>query len=134
MREMPAAAKLIRGEGHILLVDDESMILDIGRALLETLGYQVTVANGGEQAVEVIDKKRTKIDLIILDMIMPGLDGGKTYDRIRSLDKEIKVILSSGYSLDGQAQEILQRGCSGFIQKPFTISELAVTVRKILGS
>ncbi len=133
-REIPAAAQLVRGVGHILVVDDEQMILDIGKALLETLGYQVSTANGGEQAVEVLSKKNEDIDLVILDMIMPGLDGGITFDRIRALDKEVKVILSSGYSLDGQAQEILERGCSGFIQKPFTISELAVTVRKILGS
>lgn len=134
VREIPVAAQLVRGVGHILLVDDEQMILDIGKALLETLGYNVSLANGGEQAVEIIGQKSEKFDLIILDMIMPGLDGGFTFDRIRVLDKDVKIILSSGYSLDGQAQEILERGCSGFIQKPFTISELAVTVRKILGS
>jgi two-component system cell cycle sensor histidine kinase/response regulator CckA len=132
--EVKAPAQLVKGDGHILLVDDEPMILEIGRALLESLGYQVSIASSGEQASQIISDKPKSIDLVILDMIMPGLDGGLTFDRIRAVDKGVKIILSSGYSLDGQAQEIITRGCEGFIQKPFTIAELSVIVSKVFSA
>jgi two-component system, cell cycle sensor histidine kinase and response regulator CckA len=72
------------------------------------------------------------IDLVILDMIMPGMDGGATFDRIRELRPAMPVILSSGYAIDGQAQQILEKGCNGFLQKPFTISALSRQIRETL--
>jgi len=72
-------------------------------------------------------------DLVILDMIMPSMGGGETYDRMKELSPSIKVLLSSGYSINGQAKEILNRGCDGFIQKPFTIKELSNAIRGVLG-
>ena len=72
------------------------------------------------------------IDIVILDMIMPGIGGGETYDRVKEINPDIKVLLSSGYSIDGQATEILERGCNGFIQKPFDIKQLAKRMREIL--
>ena len=72
------------------------------------------------------------INLVILDMIMPGIGGGKTFDNLRALDPQVRVLLSSGYSVDGQAAEILQRGCNGFIQKPFDIKQLSQKIRGIL--
>ena len=71
-------------------------------------------------------------DLVILDMIMPGMSGGETYDRLKEISPDIRVLLSSGYSIDGQAAEILKRGCSGFIQKPFNIEQLSQKIREIL--
>jgi CheY-like chemotaxis protein len=77
-------------------------------------------------------KQRKEIGLVILDMIMPGMSGGETYDRLKEVAGDVKVILSSGYSLNGEAREILDRGCSGFIQKPFALEELSRKVAKVL--
>jgi CheY-like chemotaxis protein len=96
------------------------------------LGYRVIEALGGMQAIETILEKGDEIDLVILDLIMPGLDGSKTFDRIREIQPDIPVMLSSGYSIDGQASEILKKGGNGFIQKPFKLSDLSQAIRKIL--
>jgi len=70
--------------------------------------------------------------MVILDMIMPEIGGGDTYDRLKEINPNIKALLSSGYSINGQATEILERGCNGFIQKPFNIGELSKKMREIL--
>lgn len=124
--------KILKGFGTILIVDDEAMILNVGQAILEKLGYRVIAAEGGMQAVETISKRGDDIDLVILDLIMPGLDGSETFDRIREIQPDIPVMLSSGYSINGQAEEIMQKGGCGFIQKPYQISELSQAIRKIL--
>ncbi len=116
----------------ILLVDDEDLILNVGKALLENLGYEVIVAKGGEQAIEYVKKKGNQVDLVILDMVMPKMDGGMTFDKIRELYPSVPFILSSGYSLDGQATRIMQKGCNGFLQKPFGLSDLSRKIRRIL--
>ena len=108
------------------------MIIGVGKALLEELGYHVIVAKNGERAVDAVVRNGHDIQLVILDLIMPGMDGGKTFDRIRELQPLLPVILSSGYSLNGQANAIMERGCSGFIQKPFNIYELSEQVRRVL--
>lgn len=120
--------------GTILLVDDESLIIDVGTAILERLGYSVQIAHNGQRAIEMIEDKSMAIDLIILDMIMPDMDGAKTYDRIRSIAPQIPVLLSSGYSMNEQTDQLIHLGCKGFIQKPFSVSELAEKVRSILRS
>ena len=131
-RESPVEGKLIKGSENILLVDDEEMIIDVGRSMLEKLGYRVVVARGGQEALDTVSNMGEEIDLVILDMIMPGLDGGKTFDRIREIQPLMPVMLSSGYAISGQADEIMRRGCNGFIQKPFNIFELSQQVRKLL--
>ena len=131
-REPPLEGQLRKGSETILLVDDEDMILNVGQAILKKLGYHVVAAKGGEQAVAVARNMTDDIDLVILDLIMPGMDGGKTFDHLRDLRKDLPVLLSSGYAIDGQANDIIQRGCNGFIQKPFNITELSIQVRKIL--
>jgi len=127
-------AAIIKGSGIILLIDDEKMILDVGVELLEELGYTVKSAMSGQEAIDVLKKERGKIDLIIMDMIMPGMGGGETFDRLKEIDPDIKVLLSSGYSINGQATKILRRGCDGFIQKPFNMNQLAEKVQRILAS
>jgi PAS domain S-box-containing protein len=121
-----------QGEETILLVDDEPIILDVARELLAFLGYRVHCAESGQEAVAVYHEKKDEIDLVILDMIMPGISGGETFDRLRALNPRVKVLLSSGYSVDGRAREILDRGCNGFLQKPFQLKQIAREVRAIL--
>jgi PAS domain S-box-containing protein len=121
------------GEGTVLLVDDEAMILTVAQKMLEKLGYQVLTTRSGKEAIDLYEKKRGEIDLVILDMIMPGMGGGKTSDRLKEIDSKVKILLSSGYSINGQADEILNRGVRGFIQKPFDLEELSLKVREVLG-
>ena len=128
----PGQPKTQHGEGTILFVDDEDMIIDVGRIMLGKLGYRVLIARNGREALDAYGKQGEQIDLVILDMIMPGLGGGEIFDRLKEVDGNVKVLLSSGYSIDGQANEILDRGCMGFIQKPFTLNELSIKVRETL--
>ncbi|NCO60294.1 response regulator, partial [bacterium] len=127
--EEQSAAQIEMGNGTLLLVDDEEMILDVGSSLLDSLGYETIRAQGGVKAVEIYSRMHGRIDLVILDMIMPDMGGKETFDRLRKINPKAKVLLASGYSLNGQAREILERGCDGFIQKPFTLLGLS---RKII--
>ena len=122
----------LAGKETILIVDDQDMILDVGKQMLDAFGYEVLIANSGTKAVDVYTTDKERIDLVILDMIMPGVSGGQTYDRLKEINPDVKVLLSSGYSIDGQAREILQRGCNGFIQKPFSMNELSKKLREVL--
>ena len=121
-----------QGSGTILLIDDEDMILDVGQAMLTTLGYQAIIANGGREGLRLLATSDFTFDLVIVDLIMPGLDGGKVFDQIRSRYPDLPVVLCSGYSINGQATAIMARGCNGFIQKPFNIKELSRLLQEIL--
>ncbi|UCG99961.1 MAG: PAS domain S-box protein [Deltaproteobacteria bacterium] len=121
-----------RGKGTVLLIDDEDMIIDVGSQILKKMGYELLLARGGKEAIQLYKENKDKIDIVILDMIMPDMGGGETYDRMKEINPDIKVLLSSGYSIDGQATQILKRGCNGFIQKPFDIKELSNKIREIL--
>jgi PAS domain S-box-containing protein len=127
-----AREEYVEGKETVLLVDDEDMIIDVGTRMLGKLGYRVFTARDGKEAIAVFQKYKDKIDAIILDMIMPKMGGGETFDRIKKMKPEIKVLLSSGYSINGQATEILNRGCNGFIQKPFNLQNLSQNLRSML--
>jgi CheY-like chemotaxis protein len=120
------------GRGTVLLVDDENMIIEVGRKMLEKIGYRVLTAGSGQEALDLYMHHQEQIDVVILDMIMPGMGGGVTFERLKQIDGRVKVILSSGYSINGQAKDIMDRGCSGFIQKPFAMEELSLKVREVL--
>jgi CheY-like chemotaxis protein len=124
----PAAKARVEVQKTILLVDDEEMVRDVGAQLLEHLGHRVITAASGQEALERYRQNDGEIDLVILDMIMPGMSGGAVFDRLKEIDPEVRVILSSGYSIDGDAQAILDRGCHGFLQKPFSIERLSRTL------
>ncbi len=116
---------VVKGSGMVLLVDDEQMILDVGGQMLETLGYQVLTAPNGKEAIKLFELHQDHIVLVILDMIMPVMGGSETFDKLKSMHPNLKVLLSSGYAVDGQASDILKRGCNGFIQKPFNLEQLS---------
>ncbi|MBN2061187.1 MAG: response regulator [Deltaproteobacteria bacterium] len=130
--EINTSQELLMGKETVLLVDDEELIIDVGGQMLERMGYEVLMARSGKKALELLVKNENRIDIVLLDMVMPDLSGGETYDRMKALNPDIKVILSSGYTIDGRAAEILARGCNGFIQKPFRITELSRKIREIL--
>jgi PAS domain S-box-containing protein len=124
--------ELIKGTGTVLLVDDEEPVLEVGKELLEAMGYRVFAAQDGNEAVETYRKNEGNIDLVVLDMIIPGMSGGEVYDRLRETNPNVRVLLSSGYAIDGEASKIMERGCNGFIQKPFNMKELSDKMNEIL--
>ena len=117
----------------MLLVDDEDVILEVAQEYLNLLGYNVLLAKGGKAAIDIYQQKKDEIDMVLLDMVMPDLSGGDTYDRVKEINPHVKVLLSSGYSIDGQARDIINRGCNGFIQKPFTLKDLSYKLKEVLG-
>jgi two-component system cell cycle sensor histidine kinase/response regulator CckA len=94
----------------------------------------VFVAKSGSEAIDVYKESKAKIDLVILDMIMPKMGGRETYDKMKRIDSNVKVLLSSGYSIDGEAAEIIKRGCNSFIQKPFSMKDLSVKIDEVLAN
>ena len=132
IKEEMTSEDIVKGEGTILLVDDEEVIIDVGRDILAVLGYKVFVAKSGKEAIEIFKVRDSSIDLVILDMIMPGMGGAETFDVLKSINPSIKVILTSGYSVDARPTKMLERGCDGFIQKPYTIKTLALKVKEAL--
>ena len=129
-RELPE--EFFEGTETVLLVDDEDMIVDIGQKTLKKMGYDVMTAKNGKEALEIYKENQARIDIVVLDMIMPGMGGGETYDRLKRINPNVKVLLSSGFSIEGQASEILKRGCNGFIQKPFKMRHLSQKIRDII--
>jgi PAS domain S-box-containing protein len=127
-------AGLRRGSGGILLVDDEPMILDAASGLLKSLGYTVHRAASGQEAAAVYREKRAEIDLVILDMILPGMSGAQVIRMLREIDPGVKVILSSGYGLQGEVQKVMEMGCLAFVQKPFNFPNLSEIVHRTLNS
>jgi signal transduction histidine kinase/CheY-like chemotaxis protein len=130
--EKELSGKFVEGQETVILVDDEEIVLEASEQMLRRLGYDVLMASSGQEALELYDKGCGKIDMVLLDMVMPGMGGGETYDRMKEINPEVKVLLSSGYSIDGEASEILERGCNGFIQKPFDMEQLSRSIRDIL--
>jgi two-component system, cell cycle sensor histidine kinase and response regulator CckA len=128
----PTPITLENGSELILLVDDNSTVLEIGEEMLQLLGYTVLTANSGGEAINLYQQHRDQIKLVILDMIMPGLSGYDTYIALKKINPSVAVLLSSGYSIDSQASEMLELGCNGFLQKPFAVHEFSSTVRSIL--
>ena len=122
----------LRGAGTIMVVDDERFIIEITGEWLMELGYQVIEASSGQEALTLYEIHREAVDLVILDMVMPGMNGGETFDRLQAIDPDVNVLLISGYGLDGKAEEIHGKGCRGFIQKPFTIIQLSEKIKSIL--
>jgi len=122
------------GQGTVLLVDDDEMILDVGRGLLESLGYRVLHAASGREAIAVLEAATEPVELVLLDLIMPDMGGGEVFDRIRKRFPAIRVVLSSGYSINGEAADIMARGCEGFLQKPFGREALCAKLQEVLGA
>lgn len=125
-------AGLLKGKETILLVDDEDVNIEVMTELLEMLGYKVLTAESGTEAVRIYREKGKAIDMVILDMIMPDINGGDVFDMLKEMNPHVHVLLSTGYSLKGQVSDVMSRGCRAFIQKPFRVEELSRKVRQVL--
>lgn len=122
------------GTETILVVDDEEHVRSLVSDILESAGYRVLTASDGEEALEIYRRQGDKIDMVILDMIMPRLGGRETYEKLREINAAVLVLLSSGYSENGTAREVLDRGAAGFLQKPYRSHELLKKLRHVLDS
>ncbi len=125
-------AREVAGHETILLVDDEPTVLDPSATLLEHLGFTVFKALNGSEAMEIFQKDWERIDLVIMDLILPSMSGKDLYYKLKEINPQVKVLISSGFSQDGQAEELIAAGCLGFIQKPYNITELSTTMMEIL--
>ncbi len=124
--------EILHGSESVLLVDDEEMVLDVSRELLEGLGYSVETAGSGSAALEILEAKTNAIDLVILDFTMPEMGGEETFRHLKSIRPDVPVLVSSGFSLNHEVGEILRHERTGFIQKPFRLHTLSQKVREIL--
>ncbi len=120
------------GTETVLVVDDERACLDLANKILTNAGYNVLTADSGTGAVKLFRKHGSEISLVVLDMIMPDMDGHDVYRQIKKVDPGVRVVLASGYSINGQAGKLMTEGIKGFIQKPFTLTELCEMVRSVI--
>ncbi|HUI67019.1 MAG TPA: PAS domain-containing protein [Nitrospirota bacterium] len=123
---------LRRGSETILVVDDEPMVKQLAKDVLTRYGYTVLTAGGGEEAIDVFRQRSAEIDAVILDMVMPAMEGREVFRRLQELKPGVKVIVSSGYSQDQDADELILQGARSFVQKPFRIAELVQVVGAVL--
>ncbi|MFC1489692.1 PAS domain S-box protein [Candidatus Latescibacterota bacterium] len=116
----------------IMIVDDEEEVRSITRLQLEHIGYKVILVPGGKKAVSIYEKRRDEIDLVLLDVIMPEMDGLETFKKLKIMNPDIKTIVMSGFSKKGKASDLLNLGAQGFVQKPFRLAELSETISNVL--
>ena len=120
------------GREAILLVDDEEFIRNLGDEILSKFGYKILTAPDGESALTLYQEKKESISLIILDLIMPGMGGRRCLEELMNMNPQVKVVIASGYSVNGPAKEALEAGAKGFIEKPYNIKQMLKIVRKVL--
>jgi CheY-like chemotaxis protein len=120
--------------GVILLVDDEEAVLKVATEILRKLGFHVLAAKDGEEALRLYRENRREIVLVILDIVMPGMGGSEVFQQLRETAPEVKILLCSGYSIQGEADRLVEMGASGFIQKPFSLQSLEQSINDIMES
>lgn len=132
IKESRPKDKMQKGTETILLIDDEERVIEAASEMLKLLGFTVISAKSGKEAIKIYQKTKNTIDLVVLDMVLPEMNGSEIFDHLKKINPKIKVLLSSGYSVNGLAEEILNKGCKGFIQKPFTLEKLSQRIRDVL--
>jgi CheY-like chemotaxis protein len=125
------APSIVSANGTALIVEDEHLVMEVNRAIVEKLGYQVLEARSGEEAVKIAKSYEGRIDFVLLDVILPDMDGSHFYPQLIEARPGLKVIVCSGFALDGPARQILESGAESFVQKPFTMAALSTVLKKI---
>ena len=125
---------LPRGRGRILLVDDQEPVREVAKDMLEALGYDVIIAADGLEGISRYRDLWREIDLVILDMVMPNMSGADCFRRMKGINPKARVVLSSGYSMDGAIQDVMNEGILAFIQKPYRLEELSRVVGTAVGT
>jgi CheY-like chemotaxis protein len=130
----PETAAPEAGSGRILLVDDEETVRCVAKEFLIQLGYEVTTARDGQEALQIYRRAPTDFRLVILDLVMPRLGGRETFRALRAINPNVRALLSTGYDFDDSARDLLNEGMAGFIQKPYRIADLSAAVNRALRS
>ena len=123
-----------KGEGLILVIDDEPIIRDMAKKILRECGYDVLLASNGAEGVEVFKQHKDEIKCVILDMAMPVMSGREAFIVLKGIKPVIKILLASGFRQDVRVQEVLDLGVKDFIQKPYSLIDLSQKVKKIIAS
>ena len=138
--QTPAAEREVRSSdpalsipARVLLVDDERLMLQAGKVLLESLGHQVALAEGGAEAVERFCARPEAFDVVILDMIMPEMDGPAVFERLQEARPNVRVLLASGYPRGHRVEQLITAGAAGFLRKPFEMDTLAAEINRLMG-
>ena len=131
-QDTQVSSAILKGREKILLVDDEKETIQVEELMLQKLGYTVLPALSGQEALQLYQENMVELDLVALDMIMPEMNGKDIYNALKKINPKVKVLLVSGYSLNKQIEELMEKGCDGFIQKPFDIVQLSQKVREVL--
>lgn len=130
----PRPPEASAGTGCILVVDDEKIIRTMASDMLRELGYEVLLAEDGDEGIEVFRRERERISLVILDVIMPKRSGPDSFRALKALDPGVRVLISSGFDFDTASRSLVSEGLAGFLQKPFRYSELSETIAAALRS
>ena len=117
----------------VLFADDDEMCLDVSVQMLQKIGYTVLEARDGKEAIKVYENNKDRVDLVILDMRMP-YNGGHTFEQLRKINADLKIIITSGYTKDYGVRELEKQGCNGFLQKPFDVKVLSQKIRDALNN
>ncbi len=131
-QEPPSWNPMLKGSETVLMVDDDEEILNVGKNFLEKLGYKPILARNGLEAVEIFQSHKDQISLVVLDLIMPIMDGQRAFTQIKKISKNSKILITTGYAADERLEILLDQGCQGIIQKPFSLHEFSKMVRTIL--
>ena len=132
VKPLQKIAKFIKGSGKVLLVDDEEIVIDMASVMLKDIGYKVVTKKDGVEALKYYRRYWKTVDIVLLDMVMPEMGGKETFAEMKKINPKVKCILSSGYSINGEAQTILDDGVLDFIQKPYNTVELSVMLNKLI--
>jgi len=132
IRKEPVVSEVRNGHETILIVDDETVITEVTSQMLSGLGYQVLIADSGKKAIDIYKDNHGRIDLVIMDMIMPVMGGEETFKQLKAINPKVRVILSSGYTVNDEVKQIMSQGVLAFLQKPYNQDELSGKIREIL--
>jgi len=130
--DAPSERKIVSGSGHILVVDDDETVRDVATGFLNHAGYDVLTASNGQEALDIYKREGHRIELVILDMVMPKMGGRECFRALKEMNSAIRVVLSTGHGFSVVAQEMLEEGMVGFVPKPYELSELTEAVAKAL--
>jgi len=125
---------LVRGHGRLLVIDDEPLVRQMTCSALELLGYSVTSCASADEALALFERCSRDVDLVLLDMVLPGVRGTELFSALRGIDPNARILCMSGYSAQGDAASLVELGAAGFLHKPFRLAELSDKVARIVGA
>jgi CheY-like chemotaxis protein len=125
---------VVRGEGLILVVDDDDLVRRVAENVLQSVGYTVLTAPNGQEGIDLYRQHQSRIKAVLLDMAMPVMSGREAFIELQKINPDVKVLLASGFRKDNRVEDVLQLGVKDFLQKPYTLTKLSLAIKKIIDS